>query len=88
MDDCLFRVLLSGASQQDWIRRQWRTLQPGAVEGDSGVHLIGGVCCDCQPDFPARAVALEPCCCGPLSGGSRLFRVYETVVKLVRDDRP
>ena len=52
----------------------------GTAEGDTGVYLTGGVCRDCEYDRPTRAPALEPCGRSPLSGGSRLFRIYETLI--------
>ena len=60
--------------------RQWRTLQSGTAEGDSGVYFTGGVCGDCQLYLPARGIALESCSCGPMPSGRSLLCVYETLV--------
>ena len=81
VDDCLLRVLLSGACQPHRLRGQRRAFQPRSTEGHPGVYLAGGVCGDCEFHLPARATALEPRCGGPLSGGCGVFRIYEAVVR-------
>jgi len=55
--------------------------QPCTAKGDSGVHIAGSICRDCQLLFPARATALEPCRRSTLPGDGGILCIHETVRK-------